>query len=79
MEQKIDCLDQVESISWPKKHFGLEEINEIKEGFKIVGEYDDLETHLESENLKMSESSKGMPTICLICLVWFVFFQIYFV
>ena len=60
MEQKIDCLDQVKSISWPKKHFGLEEIDEIKEGFKIVGEYDDLETHLESENLKIEFNFKAL-------------------
>ena len=53
MEQKIDCLDQLKSISLPKKHFGSEEIDVIKEGFRIVGEYDDLETHLESENLKI--------------------------
>ena len=58
MEQKIDCLDQLKSISLPKKHFGSEEIDEIKEGFKIVGEYDDLETHLESENLKIEFNFK---------------------
>ena len=58
MEQKIDCLDQLKSITLPKKHFGSEEIDVIKEGFKIVGEYDDLETHLESENLKIEFNFK---------------------
>ena len=58
MEQKIDYLDQLKSITLPKKHFGSEEIDEIKEGFKIVGEYDDLETHLESENLKIEFNFK---------------------
>ena len=58
MEQKIDCLDQLKSISLPKKHFGSEEIDVIKEGFRIVGEYDDLETHLESENLKIEFNFK---------------------
>ena len=58
MEQKIDCLDQLKSITLPKKHFGSEEIDVIKESFKIVGEYDDLETHLESENLKIEFNFK---------------------
>ena len=58
MEQKNDCLDQLKSITLPKKHFGSEEIDVIKEGFKIVGEYDDLETHLESENLKIEFNFK---------------------
>ena len=57
MEHKIDSLDQLGSISWPKK-LASEKIDEMKEGIKVVGEYDDLETHLESENLKIEFNFK---------------------
>ena len=59
MEHKIDSLDQLGSISWPKKHLASEEIDEMKEGVKVVGEYDDLETHLESESLKIEFNFKA--------------------
>ena len=49
IEQKNDSLD----------HFASEEIDEMKEGIKVVGEYDDLYTYLESESLKIEFNFKA--------------------
>ena len=48
-EQKNDSLD----------HFASEEIDEMKEAIKVVGEYDDLDTYLESESLKIEFNFKA--------------------